>query len=242
MPEIASIDVILSAPIVIDVAPVGVQGPPGEPGPAGGPAGPAGPPGETGPAGPAGPQGEIGTFAPLSAASLLVGRGSDAGGGDAEEITLSNSFIMTGTELTVRSGIVNYTYNNSITEPPAAGQVRFDETYPWASVTKLWIRFVSGDGQDLYWAIMLIMEGATVLVQDKDDHTRYVRLTTTGDPIDKGLYAEIPVTRQAVGAAINTAQQVLVRVAGTIASPSRLPEIVARLDDLEQRVRKLEAP
>ena len=186
-----------------DAGPKGDQGPQGDAGPQGdqGPQGDAGPQGDQGPQGDAGPkgdQGPVGTFAPLTAANLLVGRGNSAGGGPAQEITLSNSFIMTGTALTVRTGIVNYTYNNSITEPPAAGQVRANATYPWTGTTKLWMRFVSADGQDLYWAMMLIVTGATLLLQDKDDHTLYVRFTTTGPPIDKGLYAEIPVTQASV--------------------------------------------
>jgi len=50
-PDIVAVDVVvLDAPIAVDVASVGVQGPPGDPGEPGppGPAGPAGPPGEPG--------------------------------------------------------------------------------------------------------------------------------------------------------------------------------------------------
>ena len=175
----------------------------------------------------------------MSGGNLLLGRGN-SGAGVPEEITLSNSFIMTGAALSVRSGIVNYAYNSAVTEPPAAGQVRLNVVYPFAAVSRVWLRFESADGQDLYWAVMLIPTGATLLVQDKDDHARYVRLTTTGEPVDKGLYCEIPVVRQAVGAQINTASQVLVRVAGTIESGTVLPQVLERLDALESRLRALE--
>jgi hypothetical protein len=220
----------------------GVDGAPGPPGPAGatgttgatGAAGPAGPAGETGPAGATGAQGPAGTLPAVSAPNRLLGRGT-SGAGAAQEITLSSSLIMTGTELTVRTGVFNYTFNTSVVEPPAAGQVRTNVAYPHATVTKLWMRFVSADGQDLYWGIMPIPVGATILLQDKDDHTLYVLFTTTGPPIDKGTYAEIPVTRQAVGNAIVTAQQVLLRVSGASTVP-----LEARLDALEQRVRILE--
>jgi hypothetical protein len=260
MSDIHAIDVLVPPPIIIEIAPVGVQGPPGPPGTAGGdpgpvgPAGPAGPagadgadgpPGPAGPTGPTGPagapgpagadgaDGADGTFPSLSAPSRLVGRG-DAGAGPAEEITLSPSFIVIGTALTVRTGIFNYTYNNSLAEPPSAGQVRLDAAYPYTSVSKVWLRFVSADGQDLYWGLMILPTGATMLLQDKDDHTRYVRLTTTGPPIDKGLYAEIPVTAPIVGVAINTAQQVFVRATGGDSG------LTMRVDALEQRVRDLE--
>ena len=220
----------------------GIPGPQGEEGPAGptgatGPQGPQGIPGATGPQGPEGPQGSV---PPLSAASLLVGRGAGHGPGAVQEITLSSSFIMTGTELSVRTGVFNYTFNTSTAEPPAAGQVRLNTAHPWTSVTKLWMRFVSADGQDLYWGIMPIPVGATMLLQDKDDHTLYALLTTTGAPIDKGLYAEIPITRQSVGGAINTASQVLLRVSGSATPVTELARMEARLAALEARVRTLE--
>jgi len=175
---------------------------------------------------------------------VLVGRGTEGlergepGGGPAEEITLSNAFIMTGTQLTVRSGVFNYTYNNSTAEPPANGQIRADVTHPFTGARKLWVRFVSADGQDLYWGLMLIAVGSTLLLQDKDEHMRYVRFTLMGEPIDKGLYAELPVAWQANGSLINTAQQVFLRAAGGILSVS--PVDAERLAALEQRLRALE--
>jgi hypothetical protein len=148
-------------------------------------------------------------------ASTLLGRG-DSGAGAAEEITLSNSLLMTGTVLSVRTGIFNYTYNSTITTPPAAGQVRLDTVFAsWNTATKVWMRFTSADGQDLYWGIMIVPTGSTLLIQDKDDHARYGRFLTTGTPIDSGLYAEIPVSWVASGTAILTAQQIFVRTSGT---------------------------
>jgi len=145
----------------------------------------------------------------------LLGRG-DVSPGEVQEITLSNSLIMTGTELSVRTGVFNYTYNDSIVSPPASGQIRLDKVFAsWNIATKVWMRFISADGQDLYWGIMIMPIGATLLIQDKDDHTRYGRFLTTGIPIDSGLYAEIPVSWVASGSAIITAQQIFVRIAGT---------------------------
>jgi hypothetical protein len=152
------------------------------------------------------------SFTTVLAPSVLLGRG-DAGQGPLQAITLSNSLIMTGTTLSVRSGVVNYTYNDAVVAPPAAGQVRLDVVYPWTNATKIWIRLVSADGQDLYWGIMIIPVGATLLLQDKDEHARYGRFVSTGVPVDKGLYAEIPITRVDAGQAILTAQQVFLRTA-----------------------------
>ena len=266
MPDYA-IDVVVAPSPVVDIVavplsvpgppgPAGPPGPPGEPGEPGatgatgaagppGTPGPAGPEGATGPAGETGPEGPAAPQAELSSAMVLVGRGTEGlergepGGGPAEEITLSNAFIMTGTQLTVRSGVFNFTYNNMTTEPPANGQIRADATYPFTGARKLWVRFVSADGQDLYWGIMLIAVGSTLLLQDKDEHMRYVRFTVMGEPIDKGLYAEFPVTWQANGSLINTAQQVFLRAAGGILSV--VPQAVTdRLAAVEQRLQALE--
>jgi hypothetical protein len=146
---------------------------------------------------------------PISASTLL-GR-EDTSAGAVQEITLSKSFIMTGTELTIRTGIFDYTYNSSTAEPPSAGQIRMDNIFPFVTTTKVWMRFVSADGQDLFWGIMITPTGSSIIIQDQDDHTRFVRLTTTGVPIDKGLYAEIPVTYVSSGVAIVSAQKVFIR-------------------------------
>jgi RNA polymerase sigma factor (sigma-70 family) len=70
-----------------------------------------------------------GTVPSPLAANQLVGRG-DSGPGAAQAIALSPSLIMTGTTLSVRTGIVNYTYNSTLTAPPAAGQCRLDAAFP----------------------------------------------------------------------------------------------------------------
>ena len=73
------------------------------------------------------------------------------------------------------------------------------------------MRTVSSDGQDVYWGLMVISPGSSILVQDKNDHTVYARFTTTALPIDKGLYVEIPVVWQANGTAIGGGQEVLLQ-------------------------------
>jgi len=154
----------------------------------------------------------------LSGASRLLGRGASGGAGDIEEVTLSGGMSMTGTVLNGprNSVLINYTYNTG-PEPPNAGQLRTDLGFPFTATTKLWIRFVSVDDQDVYWGLMVISLGSTILVQDKDDHASYARFRTTGPPIDKTTYAEIPVAWVANGSSIITAQQVLVQVSAVSA-------------------------
>jgi hypothetical protein len=176
---------------------------------------------------------------PLSAATRLVGRGSAAGAGPAQELTIGGGLTMIGTQLQAprSSVLINYTYNNSTAEPPVAGQVRINALHPFTAATKLWMRFVSADGQDVYWGVMIIEAGMTLLFQDKDDHTLYGRFTVTGPPVDKGLYAEIPVVWASNGGAIATAQQVLMQRSGGATPPAVLAQIAA----LEARVAALES-
>jgi hypothetical protein len=180
-----------------------------------------------------------GTVPTPLAASTLVGRGSAQGSGASQPIALSPSFQMTGTALTVRSGIFDYTFNSTLTEPPTGNQVRLNTASPWTDATKLWMTFVSADDQDLYWGIMITPVGSTLLMQDQDDHTRYGRFVTTGVPIDKGAYAELPIAWRANAGTINTASRVFLRVTGpsapALAGDPVIVALAARVAALEAR-------
>jgi len=138
---------------------------------------------------------------------------------------------MTGTTLNGprNSALVNYTYNTGA-EPPTAGQIRTDFGFPWGSTTKLWVRFVSVDDQDVYWGIMIMSIGSAILLQDKDDHTKYARFITTGAPIDKGLYAEIPVAWVANGSSIISGQQVLLQATAIATASVARRQVTVVLD------------
>jgi len=163
----------------------------------------------------------------VSGASKLLGRGSAAGAGDVEELTLGTGLSITGTTINGprNSALVNYSYNTGA-EPPNAGQIRTDFGFPWGSTTKLWVRFVSVDDEDVYWGIMILSIGSAILLQDKDDHTKYARFVTTGAPIDKGLYAEIPVAWVANGSSIISGQQVLLQATAVSAVVQRRQVLV----------------
>ena len=163
----------------------------------------------------------------VSGASKLLGRGAATGAGDVEELTLGTGLSMTGTTVNGprNSALVNYTYNTGA-EPPNAGQIRMDFGFPWTATTKLWVRFVSVDDQDVYWGIMILSIGSAILVQDKDVHTSYARFVTTGAPIDKGLYAEIPVAWVANGSSIISGQQVLLQATAVSAVVQRRQVLV----------------
>jgi len=157
---------------------------------------------------------------PATAANRLLGRGSLAGAGDFEELLLGSGLSLVDKTLNGprNSALVNYAYSTLNVAPPAAGQVRVDSGFPWSATTKLWARFVSGDNQDVYWGIMVIPVGSTILLQDRDDHTAYARFTVTGTPIDNTTYAEIPVAWVSNGNSILNGVNVLLQVTALAAA------------------------
>jgi hypothetical protein len=121
---------------------------------------------------------------------------------------------------------------NTGPEPPSAGQARMNSGFPWGATTKLWVRFVSADDQDVYWGIMLVEAGSTILLQDKDSHASYVLFEVTAKPVDKGLYAEIAVIHRSNGNSINTAAPIILQ---------RNPSTALLIEGLEALTRRVEA-
>src|SRR5262245_28105575 len=87
----------------------------------------------------------------------------------------------------------SYTFSSTLTEPPTGSQIRFDAAAPYTSVTFVWVRNLTTDGIDVHTGLMLTAPDSSVYVQDKNDHTLYAAFRTTGDPVDKIDYVELPV-------------------------------------------------
>jgi len=111
------------------------------------------------------------------------------------------------------SGVFAYTFNTTTTEPPGSQRIRFNAAHPYTAVTKVWADFASSQSEDLYWGWMRIRVGSILIVQDKDNHLQFAEFLTTGAPIDKGAYVELPVEWVSNGTAL-AVQGVLVRVTG----------------------------
>jgi hypothetical protein len=90
--------------------------------------------------------------------------------------------------------LLSYTFVATITEPPIGNQLRFNAGYPYSAVTKVWIKDISTDGQDLHQLLMLIAPATRFVVQDKDDSTKWARFLTAADPVGKAGYVEFTVT------------------------------------------------
>jgi len=107
-----------------------------------------------------------------------------------------------------------FQFSTSLGAPPTGSQLRFDAPPPYHGITRVWVRFVTNDGIDVFRSLLAIGIGTILYVQDKDDHEKSVELRVTAPAYDAGGYAEIPVewiattlplTGQAVGLVITDA-------------------------------------
>jgi hypothetical protein len=106
---------------------------------------------------------------------------------------------------------LQYSFSAATSAPPGTNQLRFDAPSPYTAVTKLWARTVTAGGVDAFHVLKNIAVGATLIVQDKNDHAAYVNVTVTGTPIDNTSYFEIPVSHLAHGNALSGGQPVLLQ-------------------------------
>jgi hypothetical protein len=177
------------------------------------------------------------TPATLPALSL-VGRG-DSGAGAAETITLGTGLSFEGTVLTAtakNSGVYGYAFATQLTAPPSAQSVRINAGHPYTAATKVFVTFLNTNGEDLYYGWMRTPVGSTLLIQNKANHLLFAEFTLTAAPLDKGAYAELPVTWKANGTAL-TAQACLVRTTEPVVTATQWAE---RVSALEARVAVLE--
>jgi hypothetical protein len=80
----------------------------------------------------------------------------------------------------------------------------------------MWIHNVSATGVDASTLLKLMLDdGGQVLVQDKDDATKFTAYDITGTPVDDGIYYEVPVTPfDTSGAALTDGARVLIAIEG----------------------------
>lgn len=117
-----------------------------------------------------------------------------------------------------------YTFANQIVEPPANGQVRLNGDWPYDTVTKIWARYLSGDGFDVFYALREIPVDARVILQDKNDHTRAVEFRLVAVPLDQGTYFELPVVWvQDSGATLNGGQDIALVIQVPDTAPPPIP-------------------
>lgn len=93
---------------------------------------------------------------------------------------------------------IEFQFNNTVTEPPASGQIRFNQATQ-ASTTKIWVSHTTSSGVNIKQFLAAATTGAKLVVQDKNDNTNYIKFDVTGVPVDKTTYWEFVVAVTASG-------------------------------------------
>lgn len=116
-----------------------------------------------------------------------------------------------------------YTFSTSVVEPPTGSQLRLDAAFPYTAAAKVWVRTLTNEGVDAFAALMAVPVWSTLYVQDKDDHTAYVRFTTTAAPVDRTSYVEFAVIWEANGIALTNNKAVQLVASPPSVTPSPPP-------------------
>lgn len=133
---------------------------------------------------------------------------------------------------------VLYDFSSSTAEPPTGNQIRFDAGAPYTAVTRLWMRNLTADGIDIHAMLMGLAVGETLYIQDKNDHAAFVTVDTTGAPVNKTDYVEVPAAWVGNGTALNGGQQVLVAIIPPdTAPPSPTPGPFLTLQEAKDHLR-----
>lgn len=120
--------------------------------------------------------------------------------------------------------IWSYSFSTNTAEPPTGNQARLNAGHPYTTATTLWLQNLNADGVDVHAWLMLVPVGAALYLQDKNDHTLGVHVTTTALPIDKTSYVEFAVAWVAnAGALLNQAIELAV-VTDAVIPPIPVPE------------------
>jgi uncharacterized phiE125 gp8 family phage protein len=104
---------------------------------------------------------------------------------------------------------LEYNFSATTTAPPTTSQVRLNAAFPYSTVTKFWLSLITTDTRDVYVLLLKMPLGATLYLQDKNDHTRFVRCHLAGTPIDQTTFVEWPVVWESSGGVAFGANQVL---------------------------------
>jgi hypothetical protein len=89
--------------------------------------------------------------------------------------------------------VVDYSYNTNTSPPPGGGQIRLNADPAASLPTLLWASYDSSPGVDQ--SIVLrntLINGTTLLLQDKDNAQNTIQMTCTG-ATDQGGYFEISI-------------------------------------------------
>lgn len=116
------------------------------------------------------------------------------------------------------------------TAPPATGQIRLDNATQ-ASATHMYVSNITATSVDVSAVLkFLVKSGSRLLLQDKDDSTKYIIYTASADATIASGYVDIPLTFVEQGGVV-PAQRCLLSVASGGGGGGALPATVAPLMD-----------
>ena len=103
-----------------------------------------------------------------------------------------------------------YNFNNQVTFPPGAGQIRFNSATQ-NSTTEVFISHLSATGVDNSSQITAyLLSGVDFIVQDKDEGNKYKVFTTTAAAVLSGADYRVTATLKIAGIDLVTAQRMVV--------------------------------
>jgi len=138
------------------------------------------------------------------------------------------------------SAYLTYDWSTATDAPPTSNQVRLDAAAPYHVANHLMVRYLTSDGVDATAILMAIDLQSDITIQDKNDHTLYVTVRTTGYPTDAGTYVDLPVVfMSGAGTLLNNQAIVLAFIAPAVTV--RLQALETETEDLDLRVDALEA-
>jgi hypothetical protein len=112
------------------------------------------------------------------------------------------------------SNLGEYTFSNQVTFPPASGTIRFNNATQNAT-TEIFISHLNPAGGDNSSQIALYLKsGVDVVIQDKDEGSKYKIFTATADPVLSGGDYRVTVQFKLAGADIVNSQRVVVSASG----------------------------
>ena len=116
------------------------------------------------------------------------------------------------------SSAFDYLFSPTVAAPPGGGQIRLNNA-DQTLATNLWINSVTSPGNDAGILLRAIASGDTLIVQDKDDGTRWQEYLVNADAIDHGTWVEVPVEWKTGGSDLQPQRVFLIVRAAGIPGP-----------------------
>ena len=117
------------------------------------------------------------------------------------------------------SSAFDYMFSTTVATPPGGGQIRLNNA-DQTQATNLWINSVTSPGNDAGILLRGIASGDTLIVQDKDDGTRWQEYLVNDAVVDYGSWVEVPAEWKTGGSDLQPQRvYLIIRSAGTPGPP-----------------------